>query len=151
MRPMLVLAMFTLSANADSVTPPRAEAVARRTTARWKIDGAVYKLTQRPLEVGEGVVGRFLGSCTDGPDKMSESPHTLVDFHLAQAGEHFRIAFDRPRSIHVMNERIQVDEIIIAERVIWVRGGTRVGRFAKYDPRAFERFHNWLRWAEKHP
>lgn len=150
MRVLLVLAALALPLNADSVTPPIAEAVARQTTATWKIDGEVHKFTRRSLADGEDVVCRFLGSCSDGPEALSESTHTRIDLLLAREGEHFRIVFGRPRPVEVMRLRLQVDEIVFANGAVWVRQGNWVGRYAKYQFKESERFRLWLRVAEKY-
>jgi hypothetical protein len=112
-------------------------------TATRYLEGA--KSTFPKEELGEGVSALIdvLDSCHDISDHSVK--FTAEDLKKAQAGEHVRFVFSKPRAHKLHGQQMVISEVVFAKGVFWVVDGTEFVRMTKYRFEKMERFAKWFR------
>lgn len=137
MRNLFVAAVVLLTANAC-----RAENAPQ---ASGTLDGKWVKFPEKSAAGGVKATVGLLESC------HSESLYQADEFKKALQGDHVRLAFAKPITARVVNEKVEFSELVFRvpmnTGVFWVRTGDKWRRYSKYEHSKEEPLAAWLRQA----
>jgi hypothetical protein len=110
------------------------------------LEGQRVKFPEKGIADGVKATVGLLESCTDS------SVFEADELKRAKEGNHIRIVFAKPITVHVVNEDVEVSELVFRlptnTGVFWLRSGEKWSRYSKYRVQKEEAFRAWLGEAE---